>query len=139
MIDKSLDSLRPEFRKRIDLLMHVVRDDLGIDLRVHETRRTAARQIAVLTGGASQLKIGKHNFGLAVDFGIYIDGVYQKGNKSGLYTKFGLVAVALGFRWGGNWDMDNNFTELGEDDLGHVEDPSITVERLIAEEAVLNA
>lgn len=94
----------------------------GYSVRVTETRRTLARQEAVLADKASTLLIGWHNFGLAFDFGVFgPDGTYEKTDKTGIYRACGYVGMALGLRWGGNWDRDNIIQEPGENDLGHLE------------------
>lgn len=132
-METSLDLLRPEFKTLVERFLHVVQGDLGLDVRVHETFRSFDRQAEVLAAGASKNKIGWHNFGLAIDIGCYLNGVYQQDDKSGLYLKVGFVGMAFGFRWGGNWDQDKNIAEPGEADLGHFEyHPGFTLQQLMA-------
>lgn len=133
---KDLDLLRPEFHARVDLFLRVLTSILGIDVRVHETLRLHAQQLADVASGASKNRIGKHEFGLAIDIGCYLDGVYQADDRSGLYLKCGFVGMAIGFRWGGNWDRDRNIAEPGESDFGHFEDPSHTIDELVAAEGM---
>ena len=42
-----------------------------------------------------------HNFGVAVDVGVFKDGAYQP--ESPLYSKLGPVGRAMGLSWGGDW------------------------------------
>lgn len=124
--------LQPEFRTLFERFLRIVRDDLGLDVRVSETLRTADRQLEVEANGASKNKIGWHNFGMAADIGCYHEGVYQKDDTLGYYLKCGFVGMALGFRWGGNWDRDKNIGEPGESDLGHFEyHPGRTLQQVI--------
>jgi hypothetical protein len=37
------------------------------------------------------------------------------------YKVLGRIGISLGLRWGGNWDMDANLVEHGENDLTHFE------------------
>lgn len=37
------------------------------------------------------------------------------------YKVLGRIAISLGLRWGGNWDMDEILAEPGEDDFTHNE------------------
>jgi hypothetical protein len=137
MIDKSLESLRPPCRLKAEQLLRLVKDELGIDARVHETLRSLERQDAVETAGASKNKVGWHNFGLALDIGCYVDGKFQEDDAKGLYLKCGFIGMALGFRWGGNWDQDRNIAEAGENDFGHFEyHPGSTLQQLIAQEGL---
>lgn len=112
--------------------MHVVNDILKIDARFHETLRDRIRQGELEASGASKNKVGWHNFGRAWDFGVYINGIYQRDDRSGLYLKCGFIGMALGCRWGGNWDMDKNIGEGNENDLGHLEfHPGLTLDQMV--------
>ena len=85
----------------------------GHKARVIETRRTLARQDEVATIGASQLRVGYHNFGLALDFAIFgEEGLYLKDGNHPAYLCAGQIAEALGCVWGGRWKMK---------DSGHIE------------------
>lgn len=86
----------------------------GYKFRVMETRRSSERQESVQAAGASQVKVGFHNFGLAMDFAIFAapDGTYLKDGTHPAYLCCGQVAEALGCVWGGRWQMK---------DSGHIE------------------
>ena len=103
----------------------------NVNIRPVETLRSFDRQLSLEAAGASKNPVGKHNFGHAFDFGVFIDGAYQPDDTSGLYLRCGFLGMALGMRWGGNWDRDKNIAEAGENDLGHLENASVTVQQLI--------
>lgn len=124
----NLDLLHDDFKPIAVKFVRIVREDLGIDARVLETLRTVKRQAEVLAGGFSKNAIGWHQYGRALDFGVFIDGVYQVDDKSGLYLRCAYVGMALGCRTGYNWDQDKNIGEPREDDLGHIEyHPGLTL------------
>jgi len=127
-IDTSIESLDVRFQPIAQSWQEIMTGYVvpvrfrGYVVRRLETRRTLARQSSVLADGASNLKIGWHNFGLALDFGVFApDGTYEKDDRTGIYRAAGFVAMALGMRWGGNWDRDTNIEEPGENDRGHIE------------------
>lgn len=85
----------------------------GHTMKVLETRRSLARQDEVATAGASQLRVGYHNFGLALDFAIFGEGgLYLKDGNHPAYLCAGQIAEAMGCVWGGRWKMK---------DSGHIE------------------
>lgn len=112
-IDTSLDSLRPAFRNLAVVWLHIVRDDLGLNVKVMETLRTKARQNEVLAAGSSKVSFGFHNVGLAFDFACFSDnGVYITNGDDRRYEQCGQIGEALGCVWGGRWHMR---------DSGHIE------------------
>ena len=133
MMDSRITSLRPEFQKPALTFIHIVNDDLGIKMRVLETLRDKARQVALAATGKSRVTLGWHNVGLALDFAVFNEvGVYQTNNASGLYTRCGLIAEALGCVWGGRWE---NFP-----DYGHIEyHPGVTLQQFLAENPMVIA
>ena len=126
MIERSLDKLRSPFREQAATFVHILRDDLGIDARVTETLRDRSRQAELAAGGKSMVRVGFHNFGLALDFIIFDDWKILRDDATGLYTRCGHVAKALGWRWGGDW------VRLRDD--GHVESAEFALADLIAAE-----
>lgn len=130
--DRSLDSLRLEFKPLALKWLHIVRDDVEVDARIIEAGRSVARQRALNVARLSKVKFGWHNVGLAFDYGIFVNGAYQRDDSSGLYRKCGHIGEALGMRWGGNWDSDNITNEPGENDLGHLEwHPGMTIQQFL--------
>jgi peptidoglycan L-alanyl-D-glutamate endopeptidase CwlK len=86
----------------------------GFKVRITETKRDTIRQAELEAKGASKLKLGYHNFGLALDFAVFDDhGVYLIDDSQGVYTAAGHVAKALGLEWGGDWATFK--------DLGHIQ------------------
>jgi len=75
----------------------------GIDLRVLETYRSQTRQSALFTERRTQLRtVGCHGYGVAVDFGVFVNGKYAEDNKPYVFLrtlarKHGLVS---GQDWG---------------------------------------
>lgn len=127
---KDIEKLNPEFRSRFLVGFKFCKEVLGIDIRVGETLREFTRQKDLFVLGFSDNEVGKHNFGYAADFDIFINGDYQEDDESGLYLRCGFVFMALGLRWGGNWDRDRNIAEKGEFDFRHVEAVKPTVAEL---------
>ena len=65
---------------------------LGHDLRVAETFRSSARQAHLFELGYTKLRtVGVHKFGLAVDFSLYVNGIYENDGE-----KFYTFLLALG-------------------------------------------
>lgn len=75
----------------------------NIDLRVMETYRSQTRQSALFMKRATQLRtVGCHGYGVAVDFGVFVRGVYQGSATPYVFLrqtarKHGLIS---GFDWG---------------------------------------
>jgi hypothetical protein len=140
VIETSLFALDPRFQSIARSWLEIVTEHVmrvrypGHTVRVIETRRQRARQQTVFDAGGSTLKVGYHNFGLAMDFAVFApNGTYEKTDESGAYRACGFIAMGLGMRWGGNWDGDNTIKEPGENDLGHLEfrPPGVTLARLM--------
>lgn len=128
MIDNSLLSLDIRFQPVAQAWKEIVTAYVlpqrfkGYTVQITETRRSLARQEAVLASGASKNKIGWHNFGLALDFGVFApDGTYEGTDRTRIYLACAYVAASLGLRCGYNWDGDLNWAEPGENDLCHIE------------------
>lgn len=89
----------------------------GIDLRLLETYRSQTRQSALFMRRATQLRtVGCHGYGVAADFGVFIKGVYQGGNKP--YVSLRLLARKHGLISGQDW---GHAKESGFVDSGHVQ------------------
>lgn len=75
----------------------------GHDLRVLETYRSQTRQSALFAKHATQLRtVGCHGYGVAVDFGVFVNGRYQENNTPYVFLrdmarKHGLIS---GIDWG---------------------------------------
>lgn len=99
----SLDLLHPSFRPiAVKWLEEVL--SAGLRVKVLETLRTEARQQALQAQGASQVKVGWHQVGLALDFACFDhEGKYLTNDLSGDYRRAGEIAESLGCVWGGRW------------------------------------
>lgn len=87
----------------------------GFKMRITETKRDDARQAAVNSTGASDVKRGWHNVGLAFDFGVLDDqGVLISDGGHPAYEAVGLVACSFGCKW-------PIILANGDKDAGHIE------------------
>jgi hypothetical protein len=87
----------------------------GHDLRVLETYRSQARQTMVFNNGTSKLKkVGCHGYGLACDFGVFINGQYQGNNEPYMFLPDLCKQVGLisGIDWG-RPDLPHTFVDSG--------------------------
>src|SRR4051812_32141991 len=114
---KNMDLLEPGTRMAIDGMLADAKAD-GHDLRVLETYRSQTRQSALFVKHFTQLRVvGCHGYGVAVDFGVFVDGKYQENNKpyiflDALARKHGMVS---GQTWG------HSYANRGFVDSGHVQ------------------
>lgn len=127
-INRSLDALHPEFRKKIlEWLVRCVKEDIPV--RITETLRTKETQAAYYAQGRKPLKEvnelrkiaglppiteednkkrvtwtleSPHMYGLAIDF-VIIKNNAPDWNDINSYTKAGTIAESLGLEWGGRW------------------------------------
>ncbi len=101
---RSLDELDPRFRPLAEQFLAKVRA-AGIPLSIICTGRTKAEQAANIAHGTSQVKVSKHESGLAIDV-CPNELLDQKGwnPASPLWWKIAEIAVSLGLRSGLNWD-----------------------------------
>ena len=123
MIDTSTDSLEPKFRQVALSWSEIVTAYLlplrfpGYRFRIMETTRSKERQAELEAGGKSKVKVGFHNFGLALDFGLFGDmGVYITDGNHPAYLACGQVAEAFGCVWGGRWEK---FKDSGHIQYSH--------------------
>lgn len=102
IVCKDMAMLEPGTRAAVLAMIDDAKAE-GIDLRVLETYRSQTRQSALFMKRATQLRVvGCHGYGVAVDFGVFIKGVYQGDNKPYVFLrelarKHGMVS---GQDWG---------------------------------------
>lgn len=97
----AMELLEPGTRKAVADLLNEARD-AGHDLRILETYRSQARQSALFMKRATQLRtVGCHGYGVAADFGLFIDGKYAETNKP--YTFLRELARKHGLVSGQDW------------------------------------
>lgn len=132
MIDTSMLSLDVRFQPRAQAWAECMTAYVlvlrfpGYKMRTMETRRTLARQADLESSGPSRLKVGFHNFGLALDFAIFDPtGQYLKDDGTHAYEACGQVAEGFGMEWGGRWASFR--------DYGHIQyrPDGITLDALI--------
>lgn len=93
----------------------------GVTVEVISGLRSWAAQAALYASGrtkpgriVTKAKPGSswHNYGLAIDLGLFKSGVYLDEKKPAeadkLYAEIGKIAAKLGIEWAGNW---KTFTE----------------------------
>lgn len=89
----------------------------GIDLRLLETYRSQTRQSALFMRRATQLRVvGCHGYGVAADFGVFVEGVYQESNKPYLFLR--QMAREHGLISGQDWGHSKEGSFV---DSGHVQ------------------
>lgn len=94
--------LEPGTRAAVLALMAEAKAE-GHDIRLLETYRSQTRQSALFMKHATQLRtVGCHGYGVAADFGVFIDGKYAESNGPYLFLrqlvrKHGLIS---GQDWG---------------------------------------
>lgn len=102
VVCKDMALLEPGTRKAVQELMDEAKQE-GHDLRLLETYRSQTRQGALFVKGATKLRtVGCHGYGVAVDFGVFINGKYAEDNKPYVFLrelarKHGLIS---GQDWG---------------------------------------
>ena len=87
----------------------------GLDIKPLETFRSQTRQEFLFKKGATKLrKVGTHGYGLACDFGVFVNGKYQGSARAyqilvALCMKHGLIS---GIDWG-EPNRSNRFVDAG--------------------------
>lgn len=102
---KDVNMLEPGFRAKVQQVLDQAHKD-GHDLRIAETFRSQARQAQLFQQGYTQLrKVGVHNFGLACDFSLFINGKYEgDGEKYSFLLDYGKKFNFIsGIDWGTPW------------------------------------
>lgn len=102
--------VHPGLREKVEAIQVVMAAE-GYDLRPLEGFRSPERQDMLLSLGSGVTKAGAwsscHNYGLAVDATIYVDGLpsWDLDNPHVLagLLRFGELAEVLGLNWGGRW------------------------------------
>jgi hypothetical protein len=90
----------------------------NIDLRLLETYRSQTRQSALFTKHATQLRtVGCHGYGVAADFGVFVDGKYAEDNKPYIFLR--VMARKHGLISGQDWGHAAENTTFV--DSGHVQ------------------
>ena len=113
VVCKDMAMLEPGTRAAVLALMADAKAE-GVDLRVLETYRSQTRQSALFMEHATQLRVvGCHGYGVAADFGVFIDGRYQE--KNGPYVFLKTLARKHGLISGQDWGhaKEGSFVDSG--------------------------
>jgi len=104
---ESLEDIRSKTEKALSNIF----EENNVEVKVISHKRDLKEQAKHYLSGASKTPVSLHNFGLAGDFVIYIDGEPVTGNgRGGLhgstkpYQVLGHFAKEKGFFWGWGWD-----------------------------------
>lgn len=112
-ICKDTALLEPGTRAAVLAMMAEAKTE-GHDLRLLETYRSQTRQSALFMRRATQLRtVGCHGYGVAADFGVFINGTYQE--KNGPYVFLRTLARKHGLISGQDWGRksEGNFVDSG--------------------------
>lgn len=113
VICKDMAMLEPGTRAAVMALVAEATAE-GHDLRVLETYRSQTRQSALFMRRATQLRtVGCHGYGVAVDFGVFVNGTYQGDNKPYVFLRD--LARKHGLISGQDWGhvKEGNFVDSG--------------------------
>ena len=97
--------LEPGFRAKVQALLEKAHED-GHDIRIAETFRSQAIQAQLFEQGYTQLKkVGVHNYGLACDFNLFVNGKYETdGQEYSFLLGYGKeLKFISGIDWGTPW------------------------------------
>jgi len=128
-VDSNIESLNPRFQPIVRAWFEIVMERViplrfpNFKAKITETFRSLERQAEQLASGASQVKVGWHNYGLAIDFAVFDEhGVYIQNGGHPAFESFGQIALGLGAHWG--------IRVNGRLDAGHIEyHPGFTLEQ----------
>lgn len=116
VVCKDMAMLEPGTRAAVTNLLADARSQ-NIDLRVLETYRSQTRQSALYMRHATQLRqVGCHGYGVACDFGVFVNDKYAEDNKPYVFLK--VLARKHGLISGQDW---GHATEGNFVDSGHVQ------------------
>ena len=110
-----MDLLEPGTRKAVADMVAEAHEE-GHDLRVLETYRSQTRQGKLFMQHFTKLRVvGCHGYGVACDFGVFVDGKYAEDDKpyrflKDLARKHGMVS---GLDWGHSDGRANTFVDSG--------------------------
>lgn len=110
----------PLLREKLEPVYKQLKEE-GYDIRLVEGLRSQKRQAELLASGTGVTGVGAgrscHNWGLAVDSAVFINGKPSWDLKNPLvvkgYKRYGELAKLAGLNWGGDW--------VDPVDLPHVE------------------
>ncbi len=107
--EKNIATLLSKVRPIARLFIHACQA-AGIDAKVISGTRTYAEQDALYAKGRTTAGpkvtnarggFSNHNFGIAFDIGIFVDGKYLEDGPA--YRNAAVLGKSLGLSWGGDW------------------------------------
>lgn len=110
---KDMALLEPGTRAAVQALVDEARAQ-GHDLRVLETYRSQTRQSALFQQRRTQLRVvGCHGYGVAADFGVFVNGKYAEDNKPYVFLR--VLARKHGLISGQDWGhaREGSFVDSG--------------------------
>jgi hypothetical protein len=116
VVCKDVAMLEPGTRAAVLAMLADAKTE-GVDLRVLETYRSQTRQSALFQERRTQLRtVGCHGYGIACDFGVFVNGRYAEDNKPYVFLRE--LARKHGMISGQDWGHSK---EGGFVDSGHVQ------------------
>lgn len=112
--EKVFATLQKEVQPYMRSLIHAAAKQ-GMVVKALSGLRTYAEQEEVFSRGKSKAHGGfsNHNFGIACDFGIFVEGKYiddevdakrmSSRTMDAMYSSLGVIGRELGLDWGGDW------------------------------------
>jgi hypothetical protein len=110
---KDMALLEPGTRAAVMALVAEAKAE-GHDIRVLETYRSQIRQTRLFMQHATQLRtVGCHGYGVAVDFGVFINGKYAENNAPYVFLR--VLARKHGLISGQDWGhaREGSFVDSG--------------------------
>lgn len=107
MSNESLSAKQQRFTYMIGQLIHFAYEQAGYSLTFGEAYRTA-EQAEIYAKSGKGIKNSVHCDRLAVDFNLFINGVYQTSTSA--YKLLGEYWESLGGTWGGRFNDGNHFS-----------------------------
>lgn len=104
-MSNNLADLHPLFLPIAQSILADACDRIGPSVaKAAVTFRTVSDQQLAKANGLSQVSLGWHQFGLAMDVAIITpEGSYVSNGEDDRYRIFGEIVTAHGCIWGGNW------------------------------------
>jgi len=110
---KDMAMLEPGTRAAVQAMLDEAKAQ-GIDLRLLETYRSQTRQSQLYANHHTQLRtVGCHGYGVAADFGVFVNGKYAENNKPYVFLR--VMARKHGMISGQDWGhaREGNFVDSG--------------------------
>lgn len=116
VVCKDMMLLEPGTRAAVQAVLADAKTQ-GVDLRLLETYRSQTRQSALFMRRVTQLRtVGCHGYGVAADFGVFVNGKYAANNKP--YEFLRVMARKYGLISGQDWGRAKTGSFV---DSGHVQ------------------